>query len=260
MPVEEALTLRPVVLIAAHPDDETIGAGGILPRLRNLVIVHVTDGSPRNLVDARAAGFERREDYAEARRCELLNALQLAGISEAQTRTLNIIDQEASFDLAGLAHQVADTLGQLRPGTVLTHPYEGGHPDHDATAFAVHAACAMLPAAPDIYEFTSYHARDGEMEVGRFLIEQEPGDAIQLIEPARERKRQMIECFATQLEILRRFPVDVERFRPAPAYDFSQPPHTGRLFYENFDWGVTGKQWRQRAAEALRALGMAAAL
>ena len=35
------------------------------------------------------------------------------------------------------------------------------------------------------------------------------------------------------------FPIAIERFRPAPDYDFTQPPHEGRLFYENYDWGMT---------------------
>ena len=34
------------LLIAAHPDDEVIGASTLIPRLSNLTIVHVTDGRP----------------------------------------------------------------------------------------------------------------------------------------------------------------------------------------------------------------------
>jgi N-acetylglucosamine malate deacetylase 2 len=258
MPVEETLTRRRVVLLAAHPDDETVGAGGLLARMRDPLIVHVTDGAPRNLQDARAAGFEFREDYAQARRLEFLNALALAGICKEQTCALDVPDQEASLDMADLAQRVATILQTERPAIVLTHPYEGGHPDHDATAFAVHAACALVPGGPAIYEFTSYHAREGEMEMGRFLIGEEPGECIQLSNEARERKRRMMECFSTQQQVLRLFPLDVECFRPAPAYDFTQAPHSGRLWYEDFAWGMTGERWRQLAAEALRSLGMAA--
>jgi N-acetylglucosamine malate deacetylase 2 len=257
MPIEEHLRSRRVLVVAAHPDDETIGCGGLLGRLRAPLILHVTDGAPRNLADARRAGFEQREDYAQARRMELRNALELAGIWEEQIRSLEIADQDASLDLTGLATRISDVLRETRPAAILTHPYEGGHPDHDATAFAVHAACALVPAAPDIYEFTSYHARDGRMEVGQFLIDSEPGEAVQLTNVERERKRRMIECFATQLEMLRRFPLDLERFRPAPVYTFTEPPHPGKLLYENFDWGMTGERWRRLAAEALDELVVA---
>jgi hypothetical protein len=54
--------------------------------------------------------------------------------------------------------------------------------------------------------------------------------------------------------MLSQFTTDVERFRTAPAYDFTVPPHDGRLHYENFDWGVTGHEWRRNARETLRRL------
>lgn len=258
MPVEEALTRLNVIIIAAHPDDETIGCGGLLGRMRNPRVLHVTDGAPRNLADARSAGFEIREDYAQARRTELLNALDLAGIPAEQAQCLEIADQEASLAMAGLARRTASLLRDLRPGAILTHPYEGGHPDHDATAFAVHAACALIPVPPEIYEFTSYHSRDGVMEVGCFLIDGEPGEPVVLTNAERERKRRMVDCFATQLRMLRHFPLDIERFRAAPVYDFTQSPHPGKLFYENFDWGMTGARWRDLAAEALNEMGVVA--
>jgi LmbE family N-acetylglucosaminyl deacetylase len=244
------------MLVAAHPDDETISCGGLLSRVREPLILHITDGAPRNQADLRAAGFALREDYAEARRIELRNALELAGIPEEQTRSLGVADQEASFDMTALAGRIADVLRETRPGAILTHPYEGGHPDHDAAAFAVHAACALVTGAPHIFEFTSYHVRDSAMEVGRFLIDSEPGEAVQLTNQERERKQRMVECFATQIQMLRQFPLDVERFRAAPVYSFTDPPHFGKLFYENFDWGMTGERWRRLAAEASQHLGV----
>ena len=261
MPIEEAFASRSVVIVAAHPDDETIGAGGILPRLRHPVVVTVTDGAPRNSGDSERAGCASREDYARLRQEELLGALGLAGVPADQTRALNIVDQEASLEMAYLTLRLVDVLRELRPGAVLTHAYEGGHPDHDATAFAVHAACARVPSPPDVFEFTSYHAQVGhapshpKMEVGKFLPDSDHGEPILLPPDARDLKSRMFSCYASQTHMLRNFPLDVERYREAPAYDFTSAPHTGKLYYENFDWGVTGERWRRLAEEALRTLG-----
>jgi LmbE family N-acetylglucosaminyl deacetylase len=232
--------------------------------------VEVTDGAPRNLADAKAAGYDSHEEYAKARRQELLNALEVCvNASPAagppalpEVLFLDIADQEASFDMAGIARRIAGIIRERRPGALLIHPYEGGHPDHDATAFAAHAACALTPAPPDIYEFTSYHVHPGRaddlphMETGRFLCGQDEGKVITLSQEARDRKARAVNCFATQLHMLRHFAVDAERFRAAPVYDFTQPPHPGKLFYEYFDWGVNGERWRALAAEAARALGL----
>jgi LmbE family N-acetylglucosaminyl deacetylase len=257
--LEEALTRGLVVIVAAHPDDEIVGAGGLLARMQQPVILEVTDGAPRNLTDARRAGYDTREDYARARKQELLNALELAGIEPERVRPLGFIDQESSFEMSAVALRVFELLKELQPRAVLTHPYEGGHPDHDTTAFAVHAACMLLPSPPRNYEFASYHALPGSpgaIEVGRFLLGEDPGEVVTLSNEDRERKAQMIDCFASQQQMLRQFPVDLERYRSAPVYDFTQPPHPGTLFYENFDWGITGERWRFLAALALRELGI----
>jgi LmbE family N-acetylglucosaminyl deacetylase len=250
-----------MVIVGAHPDDETAGAAGVLLRCdpANVWVVTVTDGAPRNPSDALRAGYEKREDYAAARRRELLNALELARIPQERALTLNVGDQEASLHMADLAAQIQELLAELRPSVVLTHPYEGGHPDHDAAAFAVHAACAMLTPPPQILEFTSYHAdpdRPNQMRLGHFLPGGDSGELVGLTEEESQRKQQMLECFASQFHMLQHFPVHEERFRGAPAYEFTEAPHAGTLFYENFDWGVSGEQWRRLAAETLRALAI----
>lgn len=80
------------VIVAAHPDDETIGVGGRLVRLEGVILIYVTDGAPRDMLDAHAAGFASREAYADARCFELKAALALAGIETCQTRMLGLLD------------------------------------------------------------------------------------------------------------------------------------------------------------------------
>jgi hypothetical protein len=54
---------------------------------------------------------------------------------------------------------------------------------------------------------------------------------------------------------LRGFATKFERFRVAPPYRFTRPPH-GALLYEQFDWGMDGARWRALAGAALRDLDL----
>jgi LmbE family N-acetylglucosaminyl deacetylase len=176
--------------------------------------------------------------------------------------------------MPALARAVGAVIRALRPALVITHPYEGGHPDHDAAALIVHAAAARLRlrggAAPMVVEMTSYHAGEGVLVTGELLRPQPPspgsargadpagaeGVSIALSPDDLARKRRMLACFATQRRTLAPFSSVVERFRPAPAHDFTRPPHPGLLHYERLGWRLAGARFRELAAAALRELGL----
>jgi LmbE family N-acetylglucosaminyl deacetylase len=243
-----------VVFVAAHPDDEVVGAGAQIER--GATVVHVTDGAPRDSADARALGFATREEYAAARRREAAEALPGVRIV-----ALNFVDQEATLALAAVARALAETLETLGATLVYGHPYEGGHPDHDAAAFALHAARALVRRAPALAEFTSYHAGSGGApRSGVFLspnaaaLAPGPEVVMPLAGAALARKRRRVAAYASQSRVLAGFPLDAERFRRAPLYTFTRAPHRGALHYERFSWGMTGARWRELARAALAEL------
>ena len=247
-----------LLIVVAHPDDETITLGGQMWRLRDALLFHVTDGAPRDGEDAHRLGFTELQDYAAARQNELAAALVAGEANGVRTAALGVPDKEAFLDLADLSRWVLQCIWCERPAALLTHPYEGGHPDHDAAAFAAHAACRLAEPheRPALIEMPFYHARDGRMVVGMFLPDPTDELVVPLGDMALLRKQRMVDCFRTQHGILRQFPLSPERFRMAPDYDFRQPPHAGALLYETFGWDVTAADWRLRATAALEALGL----
>jgi LmbE family N-acetylglucosaminyl deacetylase len=249
-----------VMVVVAHPDDETIGIGGHLSGLSKTTVIHVTDGAPRNMRDARAYGFATWEEYAQARRGELAAAMSEARIDVDQLLNLGIPDQEVALNLAPLALQLAGLFRDSRPRFVCTHPFEGGHPDHDAIAFAVDAACRLIERTglvpPAIIEMAFYHAGPGGRVYQRFahdaaavLLE------IPLESAAFERKQKMISHFVTQKSVLAPFSSPVERFRAAPSYNFLHLPNGGRLLYEELQLGLIGPEWLRLARTASEELG-----
>lgn len=255
--LERALTAPSTLIVVAHQDDESIGAGAQLARLQDVMVVHVTDGAPRDPEYARRFGYTTASEYGEVRRREAGEALKLVGVPEERQFCLGIPDGEAPFHLVDLSLSIAEMIDELKPEVLLTHPYEGGHTDHDATAFAVHLACGILrregAALPVVLELTGYHNRGGRRVVHEFLPFPGAGPArsLRLSKPARELKARMYECFRTQQKCLQQFSVDVERFRPAPRYVFTKPPHEGPLDYERLSRRMTGEEWRRQADRAL---------
>jgi N-acetylglucosamine malate deacetylase 2 len=251
MPGESVSTL----IVAPHPDDEVLGAGIWMHRHRGerRHVLHLTDGSPRDMENAAALGFSSAASYGLARRAELMSALQMIGVRPGDCTQLACPDKEAYLNLAHIVTQIELLVEQLRPERILSPAYEGGHPDHDAAAFAV-AMVRQRIGGFEHWEFPLYHAGEqAEMITGRFIGSASTGDeeVIAFSSSERNLKSRMLNCFETQREILSCFSCTEERFRRAPAYDFTKPPHPGVLLYESWNWGISGTSWRQHAAKEL---------
>jgi LmbE family N-acetylglucosaminyl deacetylase len=200
--------------------------------------------------------------------------------------------------LAPVARRLADLFARKGTGIVLTHAYEGGHPDHDAAAFAVHAAGKLLAhraekwprfSAPNdalfqkgsigaipkvdstfgsdalarrnpnrqllIIEMPLYRADPSGWARQSFVpAPDSPELALWLGEDERALKERMVAAHVTQRDLLASFPIDVERFRAAPDYDFTSLPNGGDLLYERQDWGMTGARWLDLARQAFAEL------
>jgi LmbE family N-acetylglucosaminyl deacetylase len=247
-------SLRTLIL-AAHPDDETIGASVVLSRFPQSSVAFLTDGAPRDTRLWSPGVHGTREAYAKIRRQEAFQALAYAGVCQQRGFWLGGVDQEAAFGIGVLVGQFGKLLAEMRPEIVITHAYEGGHPDHDSAAVITRIASSSLETSPLVLEMTSYHARDGRCVTGEFLNSDAAAElCFELLSADRDRKRQMMDAYASQRLVLENFPIDCERLRIAPEYNFSEPPHPGKLWYECMGWPMTGAHWRESAASAMASL------
>jgi LmbE family N-acetylglucosaminyl deacetylase len=241
-------------VIVAHPADEVVGAGCLISKLVDVTVLHITDGAP--IADAEAAGFRDASDYAQARRQECLAALAIAHVPEDQVVDFAVKDHCAAHCLADLTKKITTFLQQSAADIVITHPYEGGHPDHDATAFATHAALRLMKQngfrPPVLFEMALHPSADFKAKLPEFLPGTERETTTLLLdERSRELKQRMFACFETQRESLEASPVGPEKFRQPSTYDFSAPPQVGKLHYEHFHWALRSDEWQSLASEAL---------
>jgi LmbE family N-acetylglucosaminyl deacetylase len=142
-----------LMVIAAHPDDETLGFGGALVRYASegaetsLVTATRGQGGRYNGHPAGSASHPGRETLGRIRETELRSAARALGIS--RVTLLDYEDQH--LDRANVREAVAVLVREIRsarPQVVLTFPPDGayGHPDHIAIS---QFATAAIVAAGD---------------------------------------------------------------------------------------------------------------
>ena len=240
---------QPIVLVLAHPDDETASAGGLLQRLEQPRLIYLTDGAPRDLIDAKRAGFDEHRDYATLRKRELGIALPQLGLA-AEPIFYDHPDKQTLDQLIEIIERLISDLGGAE--AVVTHPFEHGHPDHDTAAVAVALASLRLGAsAPQCFEFAGYHLSDGGPVFGAFWPDGREV-VLHLSQEELERKRRAIAAFESQRQTLAQFPLAPERFRRAPEYDFNAAAPPGQALYDLYGWEITSRLWRSRLQEILR--------
>lgn len=250
-----------ILFIVAHPGDEIVAAAGALKTLKNVTFLHVTDGAPRDLTTAFEAGFADRLEFAEARNREFLAALQCAGFGTESRLQLGYPAGEISRNLAPVTMELVDILGERRPDAIVTHAFEGRNSDHDAIAFAVQTACALIdyhgehpPLRIEAAGFSDDHGDQLAM-VGHFLSETDTQSVqVELSSDELRFKQLLLERMPMRLSLLKRLPLGVETFRVAPTYDFAH-----RLSPDSEDVssaGLKARRWRRVADDALRVLGL----
>lgn len=180
--------VRSVVIVAAHPDDEVLGAGGVISMLAarvRLRLVAVTDGENSHRGHGSAPALVRR------RTAETAAALRALGARAAEVVRLGLPDS----GLAGCEDNLTDALAPLVAGFDLClTPWDHDlHPDHEAVGRAARRARA---GALYCYPVWMWHwASPGDPRV--------PWDrAVRVPLPPRaaSRKRAAISCFTSQTE------------------------------------------------------------
>ncbi|HVU17596.1 MAG TPA: PIG-L family deacetylase [Candidatus Didemnitutus sp.] len=136
----------PVVIIAPHADDETLGCGQLLwtlsRRQHPVTVAFVTDSAAPHATNQGRS----RQDTADRRREEALSALQTFGLDTACARFLDApdgrMDHLASHELELLRHGFAELLEITAPMHVFTPLLGDGSSEHDATTWLVREAVA----------------------------------------------------------------------------------------------------------------------
>lgn len=250
-----AQILEPALILLPHSDDEC-AFGGLLQHLRDPTMVFLTDSAPADPLFWKHYGS--RERYRQMRQAETAAALHAIGVRH----TFSVVDlgitrvprdQELYLHLRPVLESTRALSEKLKPRTILSPAYEGGHPDHDAASFL--AAQLAREFQLQHWETPYYHrSRSGKFRAQSFLAHATAGVEIAL-DLCREElvcKRSMWLQYKTQAGVLAEFAPEREIYRCAPPYDFRRPPHRGTLNYEAWAWDATGAGLSRCFGDALR--------
>jgi LmbE family N-acetylglucosaminyl deacetylase len=136
---------RRLMVLAPHPDDETLGCGATIAQARaggsRVTVVVATDGrhSGRSLLLS-------PEDLAAVRAAELHSACAALGVGGDHVHQLGYHDGTLRLDPDGLASRLAGLFVADRPDVVLMPCAQDQHVDHAALHLAARRAAVALPA------------------------------------------------------------------------------------------------------------------
>jgi len=140
----------PTVILSPHPDDETLGVGGLLSALSSrgvdVRVIAVTDGENAYDGDRGLGPIRQREQE---------HALEEIGVCAEKITRLRLED-------SGLNKFEEDLIRQLsaciEPGTHLIAPWPGDfHPDHEVCGRAAQSVAASLGLQLTFYFFWTWH-------------------------------------------------------------------------------------------------------
>ncbi|MGE3302645.1 MAG: PIG-L deacetylase family protein [Hyphomonadaceae bacterium] len=138
----------PVIVIAPHPDDETLGCGGLLAACAEAGVearVFILADGGLSHPGSRAA---REGRLASKRAREAVQALAALGLPRRALTTLALRDGGLLFDRAGLAHAAATIARQARAlgaKRLLVSWRHDPHPDHIAASLCADLVAAQAP-------------------------------------------------------------------------------------------------------------------
>lgn len=154
--MRDIAAIRRALIIAPHPDDESLGCGGLLALLSRqgclVAVIFVTDGGASHP----HSPTWPREKLAARRRAEANAALSELGLGDAERVFLNLRDAEppppASQEWRSAAARVSSVVEKLRPELVVVPWRRDPHCDHRAAWHLVHDALKISPR-PLILEY-----------------------------------------------------------------------------------------------------------
>ncbi len=156
-PLDIASLQAPILVVAPHPDDESIGCGGLIAALRqrdmDVQLVILTDGTGSHANSASHPPCR----LADLRQSEALAAAAILGMAPEAVAFWQLADRfvpdRDSTDFESAVARTQLRLRLLQPATLVIPGRTDSHGDHRAAWSIWTEAASGLPVKPRILEY-----------------------------------------------------------------------------------------------------------
>ncbi len=155
---------KTVLIVAPHPDDETLACGGtIAKRIKegyNVKVIFLTDGRNSHLHELGINSDPTPDELIEIRKVEAKKATGILGLKSDDLIFLNLenITLQANFEIAG--KHLTQTMKTLRPEEIFFPDEEDTHKAHSAASRIVRDSLKTLSISPKKYQYIIWADKD----------------------------------------------------------------------------------------------------
>ena len=241
-----------LLILAPHPDDESLATGGLIQRAvkagAKVRVLFATDGDnnpwPQRFLERKLQiTYTDRARWGRRRRKEALAALELLGLPKGSARFLGLPDQGITKLLMHAEEGVLFTLWaeltEWEPTIFVIPSATDALPDHSALFVLVNLALMRLEKPPRLLRFI-IHPPKRHSERGKVTLK--------LTDAEVERKRAAILAHESQMALSRKrfagYATEEEIYYSAPLQD--QTDHRHPVIGATFDRGALRIQLRLR--------------
>jgi LmbE family N-acetylglucosaminyl deacetylase len=207
---------RRILILVPHPDDEVVASAAAIGRAREagaeIFALYLTHGC----IAKEVMWMWQRKNYEK-------NVARRWAHRPARCLWQN---------MAAIHQEIQGAVSTYKIDQIWLPAYEGGNPDHDA----LNAVGQKLKGAASVLEFAEYNFCGGRAQTHTFPKPDGGEQVIELTEAERAMKRTALALYQSEKSNLKYVETERECFRPLAAYDYSRPPHPGKLWYARFQW------------------------
>ena len=222
-----------LLFIIPHPDDEIVGSCSIIRRhkcdAKKIFLFFITNG----VLSKDHVWFWKKdqiEKMVKIRKKELKLSLKMLGLEDYFFQ--NIHTRTLKEKISETYNKIKKIIQLKKIDTIFCPAYEGGHQDHDVSNFI----CSRLRNSTGVYEYAEYNFSKGRINCNKFVKSTKNEITIKLSEKEKKEKIKFLKIYNSEKGNLNYLHLNEECYRKIYNYDYTKPPHHGKLFYRRFSF------------------------